>query len=201
MTAVREQTTPELPITVVKAPLRYAAPWLALQVRRLIDGGVDPGDIAVLFRKEGVRSKQESAVVQHLEKLAIPISTEPQDGEGVRVLSIHQAKGGEFRHVLCLYLGPGHFPDDRGDSEEERRLLYVAVTRAMDTLIVAGEPGAEPDLFLEVRDSSADINFTTINSLTEVLAVDAIDETILELTDMDNLDPSILDWDEAEEPH
>jgi len=200
MTAVRDQTTPEPAITVATAPLRYAAPWLALQVRRLIDGGVDPADIAVLFRKEGVRSKQESTVLQHLEKLAIPVTTEPQDVDGVRVLSIHQAKGSEFRHVLCLYLGPGHFPDDRGDSEEERRLLYVAITRAMDAIIVAGEPGAEPDLFSEVCQSHPEVNATTISSLTEVLAVDAIDETILEMADMDNLDPSILDWDEPAHP-
>ncbi|HEX2766797.1 MAG TPA: ATP-dependent helicase [Candidatus Limnocylindria bacterium] len=198
MVAVRDQTAVEPAITVVRAPLRYAAPWLALQVRRLIDGGVEPADIAVLFRKEGVRSKQESAVLQHLEKLAIPVATEAQDADGVRLVSIHQAKGSEFRHVLCLYLGPGHFPDDRGDSEEERRLLYVAITRAMDSLIIAGEPGAEPDLFSEALDSHPDMNSTTINSLTEVLAVDAIDESILELTDMENLDPSILDWDEPE---
>jgi DNA helicase-2/ATP-dependent DNA helicase PcrA len=200
MVAVREWSSPEPAVTVSRAPLKYAAPWFALQVRRLIESGVDPGDIAVLFRKEGVRSKQESAVLQHLEKLAIPVTTEPQDADGVRVLSIHQAKGSEFRHVVCLYLGPGHFPDDRGDSEEERRLLYVAITRAMDSLIVAGEPGATPDLFSEVLQSHPDVNVTTINSLTEVLAIDAIDETILQLTDMENLDPSILDWDEPEEP-
>lgn len=200
MIAVRERSSLESALTSARAPLKYGAPWLALQVRRLIDSGVEPGDIAVLFRKEGVRSRQESAILQHLEKLAVPATSEPQDADGVRVLSIHQSKGSEFRHVFCLYLGRGHFPDDRGDTEEERRILYVAITRAMDSFIVIGEPGAEPDLFSEVTGSDPEVNAITINSLTEVLAIDAIDDTILEMTDMDNLDTSILDWDEPELP-
>jgi superfamily I DNA/RNA helicase len=169
-----------------------------MQVRRLIEDGVEASEIAVLFRKEGVRSRQESAVIQHLEKLAVPVSTDAHDAEGVRVLSIHQAKGSEFRHVMCLHLSVGHFPDDRGDPEEERRLLYVAITRAKDGLVITGEPDADPDLYSEFVASNAEMNVTSVNSLTEVLAIDAIDESILGLTNLDGLDPSILDWDESE---
>jgi superfamily I DNA/RNA helicase len=198
MMATRTANPDGAPIVAAEAPLRYAAPWLALQVRKLLDGGIEPSEIAVLFRKEGARSPQESAVLQHLEKLAIPVTTDAQDADGVRVLSIHQAKGSEFRHVLLLYLGPGHFPDDRGDSEEERRLLYVAMTRAKDALVVAGEPGADPDLFSELLAGYPDAAVVSVRSLTDVLAVDGIDESVMVLTELGPLDASILDWDEPE---
>ena len=185
------------PLTAARAPFRYAAPWIALQVRMLLDSGTDPSDIAVVFRKEATNSPQESTVIQHLQKLSVPVTTDTDDSEGVRVLSIHRAKGSEFRHVLCLYLGPGHFPDSRGDNEEERRLLYVAITRAKDTLIIAGEPGASPDLFAEFLKSSPEVVAVSVDSLSEVLVVDAIDDATAGLTDMSDLDISMLDWDEA----
>ena len=186
------------PLVAADGELRYAAPWLALQVRQLIDAGVEPRDIAVLFRKEGAGSPQESTVIQHLEKLAVAITTDPDDADGVRVVSIHQAKGSEFSHVLLLYLGKGHFPDDRGDSDEERRLLYVAVTRAKDSLVVAGDTGANPDLFAEYLDSQPDISRVSLSSLSDVLVLSTIDQDVLELTNLSGLDPNLLDWDEPE---
>jgi DNA helicase-2/ATP-dependent DNA helicase PcrA len=52
--------------------------------------------------------------------------------------SIHQAKGLEFRAVFVLWLSEGRFPTVRADDpeniEEERRLFYVAVTRAKTDL-------------------------------------------------------------------
>ena len=196
MHAVRAVTSKTPAITVAQGALRYGAAWLALQVRHLIDSGVASGDIAVLFRKEGARSPQESTVLQHLEKLAIPITTDAEDAGGVRVLSIHQAKGSEYDHVMCLYLGRGHFPDDRGDNEEERRLLYVALTRAKDSLSFAGEPGADPDLFKELLVSQAELYRVELKSIFDVLALGGVDEDVLNLADIDHLDASILDWDE-----
>ena len=196
MVAARSES-PTAPITATRAPFRYAAPWVALRVRELLDSGADPADVAVLFRKEAGNSPQESTVIQHLEKLSVPVTTDPHDPDGVRVLSIHQAKGSEFRHVFCLYLGPGHFPDDRGDDEEERRLLYVAITRAKDTLVACGVPGADPDLFGEFSQSESNIATVSVESLSEVLAVETVDQATMGLTDMRDLDISMLDWDEA----
>ncbi|MCA9564174.1 MAG: ATP-dependent helicase, partial [Myxococcales bacterium] len=52
--------------------------------------------------------------------------------------SIHQAKGLEFRAVFVLWLSEGRFPvvraDDPESEEEERRLFYVAATRAKNEL-------------------------------------------------------------------
>jgi DNA helicase II / ATP-dependent DNA helicase PcrA len=60
------------------------------------------------------------------------------DGDQLRLTTIHQAKGLEFPIVFLLGCSEGLFPlkraIDRGDLDEERRLFYVAVTRAMDEL-------------------------------------------------------------------
>jgi superfamily I DNA/RNA helicase len=54
--------------------------------------------------------------------------------EGVRVMTIHASKGLEFEHVFVAGLEEGILPftlyNERPDIEEERRLLYVAMTRA-----------------------------------------------------------------------
>lgn len=56
---------------------------------------------------------------------------EPQtDEDCVTVTTVHQVKGREFSLVLVVGLEEGVFPLNRGDAEEERRLCYVAVTRA-----------------------------------------------------------------------
>ena len=57
----------------------------------------------------------------------------------VTLMTIHSAKGLEFDHVFIIGLEEGLFPhsnclDSSDEIEEERRLCYVAVTRAKKTL-------------------------------------------------------------------
>jgi DNA helicase-2/ATP-dependent DNA helicase PcrA len=61
------------------------------------------------------------------------------DKEAVNLSSVHQAKGLEFHTVFVIWLTDGMFPsnrslDTRDALEEERRLFYVAITRARDEL-------------------------------------------------------------------
>jgi DNA helicase-2/ATP-dependent DNA helicase PcrA len=55
--------------------------------------------------------------------------------EMVTLSTVHQAKGIEWRAVFVIWLAEGRFPSFRADDEEEeRRLFYVAATRARDRL-------------------------------------------------------------------
>jgi len=57
--------------------------------------------------------------------------------EMVTLSTVHQAKGIEWRAVFVIWLAEGRFPTFRmDDEEEERRLFYVAVTRARDRLFL-----------------------------------------------------------------
>lgn len=81
----------------------------------------------------------EIALLSNLDaETGAPAETEPADS--LRLSTIHQAKGLEFKVVFVLFLSEGMFPgqkavEESGDSEE-RRLFYVAVTRAEDHLFL-----------------------------------------------------------------
>src|SRR6476661_693984 len=64
-----------------------------------------------------------------------------QDGEAVTLMTIHSAKGLEFRNVYIVGMEENLFPSQmmitsRADLEEERRLFYVAITRAEKKLVL-----------------------------------------------------------------
>ena len=70
---------------------------------------------------------------------AEPAVPQTGDHEAVNLSSVHQAKGLEFHAVFVIWLTDGLFPSSRSLEtreaiEEERRLFYVAITRAKDEL-------------------------------------------------------------------
>jgi DNA helicase-2/ATP-dependent DNA helicase PcrA len=81
----------------------------------------------------------EEAVEHLLEDAALQSDQdelkEKEEQDAVRLMTIHSAKGLEFPYVFITGLEEGLFPherlgDERTDTEEERRLFYVALTRA-----------------------------------------------------------------------
>jgi len=77
------------------------------------------------------------ALISNVDAEAAPVQT--NDKEAVNLSSVHQAKGLEFHTVFVIWLTDGMFPssrslDTRDALEEERRLFYVAITRARDEL-------------------------------------------------------------------
>lgn len=61
----------------------------------------------------------------------------PGEKQQVTLSTVHQAKGLEWRTVFVVWLAEGRFPSARAeDLEEERRLFYVACTRAKDLLVL-----------------------------------------------------------------
>ncbi|MFL9840503.1 3'-5' exonuclease [Sphingomonas sp. ST-64] len=114
------------------------AAWL----RAALAEGFAPDELAVLVRGQGQLGRGRAAA-----KAA---------GADLRVLTMHDAKGLEFRGVAVMALDEDVLPDaDRlagvGDiadleavQDTERHLLYVAATRARDRLMLAGvAPGSE----------------------------------------------------------
>jgi DNA helicase-2/ATP-dependent DNA helicase PcrA len=80
------------------------------------------------------------ALISNVDAEAAPNQT--SDKEAVNLSSVHQAKGLEFHTVFIIWLTDGMFPssrslDARDALEEERRLFYVAVTRARDELYLS----------------------------------------------------------------
>jgi len=71
----------------------------------------------------------------------VALSSEEEEGKGVKIMTIHGAKGLEFSAVFIPRLEEGILPhasalEDPSELEEERRLFYVAVTRAKDRLFL-----------------------------------------------------------------
>jgi DNA helicase-2/ATP-dependent DNA helicase PcrA len=65
-----------------------------------------------------------------------------EEEDAVQLGTVHQAKGLEWPVVFVIWATEGMFPssrtlDEPGGDAEERRLFYVAVTRARDELVLA----------------------------------------------------------------
>ena len=59
------------------------------------------------------------------------------DQEGVSLMTVHKAKGLEFKVVFVCGMVEGIMPSKKGDLEEERRICFVAISRAMKILYLS----------------------------------------------------------------
>jgi DNA helicase-2/ATP-dependent DNA helicase PcrA len=104
--------------------------------------GLDAGQFLASLDKAQARS---GALKKHAQRLTLS--------------TVRDAKGKEWKHVLLPWLARGEFPDARAEPCEERRLFYVAITRASDSLTLftpAGEPHPYVQAMrLEARPASA----------------------------------------------
>jgi DNA helicase-2/ATP-dependent DNA helicase PcrA len=60
-----------------------------------------------------------------------------EKSDAVKLMTVHAAKGLEFDVVFVVGLNEDLFPSNKGDIEEERRLMYVAITRAKRNLFLS----------------------------------------------------------------
>ena len=90
-----------------------------------------------------VENTDDPSLSGFLEEIALYTDLEQYDqgAEAVVLMTMHSAKGLEFDHVFLVGLEEGLFPSSRATTsaeelEEERRLCYVAITRAKLTLTI-----------------------------------------------------------------
>ncbi|MCD6498591.1 MAG: UvrD-helicase domain-containing protein [Deltaproteobacteria bacterium] len=92
------------------------------------------------YEEDAENQSQEPTLVGFLEQVALTSDVDQTDalGEGVTLMTVHAAKGLEFEEVVVCGLEEGLLPHFRSviedDVEEERRLAYVAFTRAKQKL-------------------------------------------------------------------
>jgi len=98
-----------------------------------------------MFHEEDGTKNWENGIEKLLEdtSLVSDQDSDKEDKEAVRLMTVHASKGLEFGYVFVTGLEEGLFPHNRDeslseeDSEEERRLFYVAVTRAKKKLFLS----------------------------------------------------------------
>ena len=98
---------------------------------------------------ESVRTPDESTLADYLQDIALYTNDDHRrDTPTLKLMTIHQAKGLEFPYVFIIGLSEGIFPNMRtiregkkNGEEEERRLMYVAVTRAEKALFLTESEG------------------------------------------------------------
>ena len=84
---------------------------------------------------------EELGISDFMQSVALVSDTDDMDGDDyVTIATVHAVKGLEFDSVFIVAAEEGIFPTQRaiisGDIEEERRLMYVAITRARKKLFV-----------------------------------------------------------------
>ncbi len=93
---------------------------------------------------EGIEKLLEDASLASDQDSMMHSEEAKEKKNGVKLMTVHASKGLEFKYVFITGLEDGLFPHERNgesrggeDSEEERRLFYVALTRAKEKLFLS----------------------------------------------------------------
>ncbi|TCS95900.1 DNA helicase-2/ATP-dependent DNA helicase PcrA [Hazenella coriacea] len=111
-------------------------------------GRLENIDEFISVAQEFEQRNEDKSLIAFLTDLALISDVDQLDesdeksDEKVALMTLHSAKGLEFPHVFLVGLEEGIFPhnrslDDESEMEEERRLAYVGITRAEETLHIS----------------------------------------------------------------
>ncbi|MDR0407866.1 MAG: UvrD-helicase domain-containing protein [Campylobacteraceae bacterium] len=91
-----------------------------------------------LFR-DYIKQNPDNSIDMFLNEISLQSDQDQIDAESINIMSVHASKGLEFDHLFVIGLEEGFFPllGDTADIEEERRLGYVAITRAKKELTLS----------------------------------------------------------------
>ena len=104
---------------------------------------------SIEFYEEEHKDDEDLSLEKYLQDIALYTNADyRKDGAAVKLMTVHQSKGLEFPYVFVGGLTEGIFPNHRAirerrhtAEEEERRLMYVAVTRAERALFLTESEG------------------------------------------------------------
>jgi DNA helicase-2/ATP-dependent DNA helicase PcrA len=145
MEGLRERVADNVPMgDLLEAVLHETGYLEALQAERTIEaqGRIENLEQLVEVAREfdGTRAAEEDRLDQFLQETALRSDTDKlaADEGMVTLMTLHNAKGLEYPIVFIIGMEEGVFPHsrslDEGTLEEERRLCYVGMTRAMRSL-------------------------------------------------------------------
>ena len=159
------------------------------------------GNVKALFDNitDFLRKNPESNFEEYLENASLQTSQdEIKDGDYVAMMTIHVAKGLEFDHVFVISMIDGVFPSQRtvdesgvDGMEEERRLAYVAFTRAKKNLYISTNSSYS---FVLQRES-------TVSQFLREAGLEVANNNIFQPRPKPNFGPSYFpdqDWDPFE---
>ncbi len=136
-------------IKLIASPLyQYVVKILATQRGKLKSGEIDEERKSLAKERIVRKARLLTDLASHYKEIERFVNAmilggnELTEGDGVNLLSIHASKGLEFTEVYVVDLMDGRFPNTKlmgkgGSLEEERRLFYVAVTRAKERLYLS----------------------------------------------------------------
>ena len=89
--------------------------------------------------KDALVNEPNFDLEEFLNELSLQSEQDNISEDGISIMSVHASKGLEFNHLFVIGMEEGFFPliGDHTDIEEERRLAYVAITRAKKTLTLS----------------------------------------------------------------
>jgi len=138
--SVNDLAADDKPATLLQALLDRSGYLIELQEERTIEA---EGRLENLAELVGSAAEAES-IDQFLEQVGLVSDADEIDGDDsqVMLMTVHAAKGLEFPTVFIMGLEEGVFPHLRSigepdELEEERRLAYVAITRAQERLYLS----------------------------------------------------------------
>jgi DNA helicase II / ATP-dependent DNA helicase PcrA len=132
--------------TIVEAVLDRTGYLEALEAERTIEasGRIENLEELIGVAREYDAAAEEPSLSGFLQEISLysdqDAIRDEDDGGQVTLMTLHNAKGLEFRAVFMIGVEEGIFPHARSieenSLEEERRLAYVGMTRAQDRLVL-----------------------------------------------------------------
>ncbi|MTJ14787.1 AAA family ATPase [Anabaena sp. UHCC 0187] len=141
--AGRQGTMPDL---IKLHSFQHEVEYLAQRLQQLHERGTPWNEIAIIYRVKFMGDR----LCQDFQRMHIPIEwvnanndsrNYNPDEQSIKLITMHSSKGLEFP-IVCIP-GVGYMPNENQELAEETRLMYVAMTRAMEQLIITCHRSSE----------------------------------------------------------